>query len=159
MPFQPGECVWQDYNLPNLSKLPHLPGMYMLGYNKGANVIYVGKAKSVKDRLMSYGRSGCHNKWIKSFAQHAKGTRPFVTAQFAPVGLQFTYRLTPNPPAAEAVAMQVYRTAIEGFNQRSEWKPIGDPTDQAYQIIVGKLKEHLPADQRKAFDQWLDRNG
>ena len=158
MAFRNDECVWMDYNSANLSKLPESPGMYMLGYNNGGRVIYVGKARSVKNRLMSYGQSRCHNKWIKSFAQHAKGQKSFQTAAFAPVNLQFTYRLSENPAAAEAVAMQTYRTAIDGFNQRNEWTPLGDPSDEAYKLIVRKLRETMPPDQRASFDQWLAQN-
>ena len=151
--FRDGELQWQDYNAANLSNLPEEKGTYLLGYRNGARVIYVGKATSVKARLATYGQSSCHNKWIELVAKERK-----VVQGFAPRGLQFMYRLTQHPEKAEAVAMQTYRTAIEGFNQRNEWAPLGDVEDQSYRLIVAKLMQNMPADQRTSFERWLAIN-
>lgn len=152
MPFDPNELEWNIYNDANLAKVPAKNGIYLLSCPKG-EVIYVGKAASnnLDKRLRSYGTKRNHNKWLRTYFSLKSKVLPHFNLP-PPHDLFFMFRLTEHAAEAEAVAIQRFRSTIEGFNQRNEWKPLLHPSDECYQIIIDTLRRHLPADQRVVLD-------
>ena len=152
--FLYNECEWLAYNEKNLKDVPKRRGMYLLSCPKG-DVIYVGKAKNLKGRLLTYEKPNCHNKWIRTYNE---GKQLALDNGCIPLNLYFMFRCTNHPSNAEAVAIQYYATAIRKFNQRNEWKPLGDPADEAYKLIIENIIKNLDEEQRKKFEYWLQRN-